>query len=284
MSTAAAGIPRENAPPLGPSSAGLDGRVAVVTGAARGIGAATAVALARFGADVAIRDRDVAGMERTADEVRAAGRRVLVRETDVRDGAGVEHFLTDSRDALGPPDTLVNNAGGGFWAPFQDVTAKGQGALVDENFTSATHVVRHGVPLMNDGGSIVNGTTVEAFRAAPGFAVYAAMKAAVEQLTRSLALELSQRRIRVNCVAPDAIPTPGDAGLGATVPHDGGEDYEAYAAKVPLGFGTTDDCAAAIVFLASDMSRFITGTTLHVDGGSPAASGWTRRANGTFML
>ncbi|MEU0934242.1 SDR family oxidoreductase [Embleya sp. NPDC005971] len=179
---------------------------------------------------------------------------------------------------------MVNNAGGGFRAPFQDVTAKGRGALVDENFTSVTHVVRHGVPLMNDGGSIVNVTTVEAFRAAPGFAVHAAMKAAVEQLTRSLALELSQRRIRVNCLAPDAIPTPGDAGLGATVPHDGGEDYEAYAAKVPLGFGTTDDCAAAIVFLASDMSRFITGTTLHVDGGSPAASGWTRRANGTFMF
>lgn len=261
---------------LDPSAALLGGRTAVVTGAARGIGAATAVAFARFGANVAICDRE--DQSETVEAIEAAGRKAYVGTLDVRDGAAVEAFLTAAHAELGALDVLVNNAGGGFWSPFMDVRPKGQQALVDENFTSVTHVIRHGVPLMNDGGSIVNVTSIEAFRAAPGFAVYAAMKAAVEQLTRTLALELSARRIRVNCVAPDAIPTPGDADLSEAV---GGE---AYGDKVPLGWGTPDHCAAPIVFLAGDMSRFISGSTLHVNGGALAASGWVRRADGVFAL
>lgn len=261
---------------LDPSSALLTGRVAVVTGGARGIGAATAAALARFGADVAICDRE--DQSETAKAIADAGRKAHVGTLDVRDGEAVAAFLADAQRELGNFDVLVNNAGGGFWSPFLDVRGKGQTALVDENFTSVTHVVRHGVPLMNDGGSIVNVTSIEAHRAAPGFAVYAAMKAAVEQLTRSLALELSPRRIRVNCVAPDAIPTPGDAGLSEAV---GGQDY---GSKVPLGWGTPDDCAAPIVYLAGDMSAFVNGTTLHVDGGAMAASGWVRREDGVFVL
>jgi len=198
---------------LDPLAIRLDDTVAVVTGAAQGIGAATAVALARFGADVAICDRNAAGLKETEAAIRDTGRRAFALELDVRDGAAVAGFLADARNELGPLGVLVNNAGGGFWAPFLDVRPRGQAALIEENFGSVTHVVRHGVPLMTDGGSIINVTSVEAFRAAPGFAVYAAMKAAVEQLSRSLALELSERRIRVNCVAPDAIPTPGDAEL-----------------------------------------------------------------------
>ncbi|MYS85860.1 SDR family NAD(P)-dependent oxidoreductase [Embleya scabrispora] len=265
---------------LDPSAALLTDRIAVVTGAARGIGAATAVALARFGADVAICDREPIGLQETAKAIEASGRRTLAVELDVRDGDGVERFLHEAHSTLGGLDILVNNAGGGFWSPFMEVRPKGQTALVDENFTSVTHVIRHGAPLMREGGSIVNVTSIEAFRAAPGFAVYAAMKAAVEQLTKSLALELSDRRIRVNCVAPDAIPTPGDAGLAETFETDEGA-YD-YAAKVPLGLGTPDDCAAPIVFLAGDLARFVTGTTLHVDGGTMAASGWVRRPDGTF--
>ncbi|MEU0937862.1 SDR family oxidoreductase [Embleya sp. NPDC005971] len=265
---------------LDPSAALLTDRIAVVTGAARGIGAATAVALARFGADVAICDREPIGLQETAKAIEATGRRALAVELDVRDGDGVERFLGEAHSTFGGLDILVNNAGGGFWSPFMEVRPKGQTALVDENFTSVTHVIRHGVPLVRDGGSIVNVTSIEAFRAAPGFAVYAAMKAAVEQLTKSLALELSDRRIRVNCVAPDAIPTPGDAGLAETF--ETAEGAHDYAAKVPLGLGTPDDCAAPIVFLAGDLARFVTGTTLHVDGGTMAASGWVRRPDGTF--
>jgi NAD(P)-dependent dehydrogenase (short-subunit alcohol dehydrogenase family) len=268
---------------LAPSEVRLSGSVAVVTGAAKGIGAATAVALANFGADIAVCDRDGDGLRATASIVEASGHKVLARELDVRDVDAVAAFLHDASSTLGPLGVLVNNAGGGFWSPFLEVRPKGQAALVEENFTSVTHVVRHGVPLMSDGGAIVNVTSVEAFRAAPGFAVYAAMKAAVEQLTRSLALELADRRIRVNCVAPDAIPTPGDAELAQRVSGGGEDGYARYADRVPLGLGTADDCAAAVVFLASNLSRFVTGSTVHVDGGSSAAAGWTRGPGGVWL-
>jgi NAD(P)-dependent dehydrogenase (short-subunit alcohol dehydrogenase family) len=257
--------------PATPDLASLAGRTAVVTGGAQGIGAATAVALAAFGADVVMCDRDVSGLAATAAAVKDTGRHAATAVLDVRDTAAVDAWI----GGLTQVDILVNNAGGGFHAWFADISAKGQRALVDENFTSVTNLVRACLPLMPDGASIVNVTSVEAFRAAPGFSVYAAMKAAVEQLTRTLALELCSRRIRVNCVAPDAIPTPGDEGLVAAVGAMAG-----YASVVPLGLGTVDDCAAAITFLAGDMSRFMTGTTLHVDGGTDAARGWRRNENG----
>ncbi len=118
---------------------------------------------------------------------------------------------------------LVNNAGGGFRAAFLDVNDKGQDSLVRENFTSVTNFVRAAVPLMPADGhaSIVNITSIEAHRAGPGFAIYSAMKAALVNLTKSLALELGERRIRVNCIAPDVIPTPG---IGGELP---GEDAAA---------------------------------------------------------
>ena len=116
----------------------------------------------------------------------------------------------------------------------------------------------------------MNLTSVEAHRAAPGYAIYAAMKAAVESLTRSLALELGDRGIRVNCIAPDLIATPGTGAIEAAPP----------LARV----GSVDDVAGAALFLASDLSRFVTGTTVHVDGGTHAAGGWRRGAGGGFEL
>jgi len=167
---------------------------------------------------------------------------------------------------------LVNNAGGGFRAAFLDVNDKGQDSLVRENFTSVTHFVRAAVPLMPADGraSIINITSIEAHRAAPGFAIYSAMKAALVSLTKSLALELGDRRIRVNCIAPDVIPTPG---IGGDV-----------GVKTPLPVaGHADDVAGAVVFLASDLGRFVTGTTIHVDGGNLAAGGWGRARDGSWV-
>jgi NAD(P)-dependent dehydrogenase (short-subunit alcohol dehydrogenase family) len=266
---------------LDPAAILLHDGVAVVTGAARGIGAATAIALARFGAHVAVCDRDAEGLAATRREVEALGRRAVSSVLDVREEEAVRAFLAEVGEVFGRVSTLVNNAGGGFYAPFLEVSAKGESALVRENFGSVTNFVRATVPLMRRGGSIVNVTSVEAHRAGPGFAIYSAMKAAVANLTKSLALELAPRRIRVNCIAPDMIPTAGDAALA-----------EASSAMALPGVasapwpetGSVWDCAAAVVFLASDLSRFITGSTLHVDGGTEAAGGWKRRSDGGFTL
>jgi 3-oxoacyl-[acyl-carrier protein] reductase len=270
-------------PPVTPEGAPIDAdsilltdRVAIVTGAARGIGRATAALFARLGASLAICDREPEGLAECEADARAAGRPVVSRVLDVRDGDAVDAFLGEAVARHGHVDVLVNNAGGTFFAPFVDVGPGGEAALLAENFTQVTHLVREVVPsIPATGGSIVNVTSIEAHQAAPGFAVYGAMKAALAQLTRSLALELAPRGIRVNAIAPDAIPTSGDHELQDSMRANGA----AFLPTVlpPLGhFGTSDDAAAAAAFLASDLSRFVTGTTLHVDGGNWAAGGWRR--------
>jgi NAD(P)-dependent dehydrogenase (short-subunit alcohol dehydrogenase family) len=261
---------------LGPDDALLTGRVAVVTGAGQGIGAACATALARFGCDVAICDRVPAGLPAIAGEIEAAGRGCDSIELDVRDAAATTAWIDRVAERFGHVDVLVNNAGGTFRAPYESLSPNAEAALLSQNFGQVSSTTRAVLPHVPEaGGSIVNVTSIEAHRAAPGFAVYAAAKAAVANLTLSLALELSPRGIRVNCVAPDVIMTPGIGFLSDVEP-----DPDAWPR-----WGTADDVAGAVVWLAGDLSRFVTGTTVHVDGGTMAASGWRRvQADGTWIL
>ena len=266
---------------LDPSAVLLTDRVAVVTGAAQGIGKAIALTFARFGAELAICDRNTVGLEETHAEIVALGRHCLSTPLDVRDEVAAAAFIGDVAREYGRIDILVNNAGGGFWSPFLDVAPKGELALIRENFGSVTIFIRGCVPHMTNGGSIINVTSVEAHRAGPGFAVYSAMKAAVANLSKTLSMELAAQHIRINCVAPDVIPTPGDGVLGDA---SSALSFDAVESQPWPETGSAYDCAAAAVYLASDMSRFMTGATIHIDGGTWAAAGWKARKDGGFTL
>ncbi|NRQ38701.1 SDR family oxidoreductase [Nonomuraea sp. NN258] len=247
---------------LSPDAILLTGRVAVVTGAARGIGRAIAETFAAFGAHVAVCDRDKPDGD-------------LAMTLDVRDPVAVEVFAQAVRERWGRVDVLVNNAGGTFHAAFADTSPRGEQILIEENFTQVTGMIRRLLPLMGGGSSIINVTSSEAHQAAPGFAVYAAMKAALESLTKSLALELAPRGIRVNAIAPDALPTEGEERVRERM-LAGGLPFDP-ARRPPLGhLGKPEDAAGAALFLAGDLAGFVTGATIHVDGGIHAAGGWRR--------
>ena len=261
-----------------PESASLAGRVALVTGAGAGIGKGVALALAAFGARVAVLELDPRTAEHTAVEIAANAGEALALPADARDPAAVSNALEATSARFGPVDVLVNNAGGTFAAPFLDSREKGWDALWRANAKSVMHctqLVARGLVAARRGGSVVNVVSIEAGRAAPLYAAYAAAKAGVVSLTRTLALELAPHGIRVNAVAPDICLTEG---LAAMVPP---AERARWADIVPLGRpGEPADVAGAVVFLASDLARYVTGVTLPVDGGTHAAGGWYRDGDG----
>ena len=252
-------------------------------GGGGGLGRAIALDLAAAGVHLALADIDGAALADTAGSARALGVEVLEATLDVRDAQAVDQLFAAADERLGRLDVLVNVVGGTFRSPFTDLSAGGREALVRTNFTWLVHATQLAARRMaadGGGGTIVMLTSIEAHRAAPGFAVYAAMKAAVTHLARTLAVELGPDGIRVNCVAPDFVPTAGlsevasrsgsGSALAAEVELDPGDGL-----TIPLGRkGKAQDVGNCVLFLASDLSGYVTGTTVHPDGGAWAASGW----------
>jgi len=252
---------------IDPSNILLTDRVAVVTGAGSGIGRGVGAGLAAFGARVAIWERDPETCALAAESIGALG---IV--TDVRDGGQVDAALQRTTAELGPATILVNNAGGVFSSPLLDTSENGWDALYKANLRHvllctqriARQLVSAGLP-----GSVISVTSIEGVRAAPGYAAYAAAKAGVINYTKTAALELAPHSIRVNAIAPDITLTEGLARLAGDGAVNGMGNI------VPLGRpGHVDEIASVAVFLASEMSAYLTGQTLHVDGGTHAAGGW----------
>jgi len=247
----------------------LSGQVALVTGAARGIGRAVAAALGEAGAALALVDIQADALRRSADELTVEGCRVHAIEADVRDAAAVQRMVEATVGALGRLDVLVNNAGGAFEAPFLQVSERGFRTLLDLNLGSVWHGtqaaaawwIEHGVA-----GRVINVSSTEGLKACPGYAAYSAAKAGVLNLTKTLAVELGPYGIRVNAIAPDY--THLEAIVGVEAP-----DEAAIGARIPLGrYGAPADHAGAVLFFASELSAWITGQTLVIDGGALVAA------------
>jgi 3-oxoacyl-[acyl-carrier protein] reductase len=255
--------------------AGLHQGVAVIVGGGGGIGRACAVDFAGAGMRLAICDRDSGALNETAEMVTSAGGDVITGEFDARDPVALSQYFADVDNRFGAQwKVLVNVVGGTFRQPFEESNPRGWDALIRTNFTWLLHSTQEGVARMRpEGGSIINITSIEAHRAAPGFAVYAAMKAAVTSFTRTLAVELAPENIRVNTIAPDYIATPAIMSLS----NQGSEETMAvkYRISTPMGrVGHLNDAGGCALFLASNLSSFVTGSTLHPDGGALASSGW----------
>jgi NAD(P)-dependent dehydrogenase (short-subunit alcohol dehydrogenase family) len=255
----------------------LDDQVAIVTGGANGIGEAAVTSIAQRGGHAVIADIDARNGQRLVAAVRALGRDALFVATDVNDVGQVTAMVDAAAKHFGRVDILVNNAGGVRRQPFLDQAERSWRRHIDFNFVSmlaATQAAAKAMIAGRRGGAIVNIASTEGLRAAPGFAVYAACKAAVVSFTRSMALELADHRIRVNCLAPDMIDTPG------LRPYFENATPAANAARdryIPLGrVGSMDEIGNVIAFLASSMSSYLNGVTIPVDGGALASSGWTR--------
>ncbi|MGQ7938067.1 glucose 1-dehydrogenase [Paraburkholderia sp. D1E] len=244
----------------------LTGKVAVVTGASKGIGAAIAKALAAQGASVVVNyASSKAGADDVVATITAAGGKAVAVAGDVSKAADAKGIIDTAVETYGRLDILVNNSGVYEMAPIEDITEAHFHKHFNVNVLGLLLVTQAAVKHLGEGGSIVNVSSVVSRITPPGSSVYTATKGAVDAITGVLARELGPRKIRVNSVNPGMVETEGTHSAGFV-----GSDFETWAiSTTPLGrIGQPDDIADVAVFLASDDSRWLTGESLIASGGS----------------
>lgn len=243
----------------------LDNKVAVITGANSGIGLATAKRFAEEGARVFMTGRRQAELDAAVAEVGHNARGV---QGDVADLADLDRLFATVKDEAGAIDVLFANAGRGEFAALGQITEEHFDATFKTNVKGTLFTVQTALPLLKDGGSIILAGSTAATTGTLGFSVYSASKAAIRNFARSWILDLAGRGIRVNVLAPGATSTPGWHNLAASEDAHG-EMMRFVATTTPLGrLADSEETAAAALFLASDDSRFVTGSELFVDGGA----------------
>ena len=244
----------------------LKDKVAIVTGAGRGIGEGIAIALAKEGANVIVSDIDLESCGEVVKKIETLGGKGLAVKCDVSNKTEVDAMIQTVIDKFSKLDVLVNNAGIFPFKPFLEMTEEEWNKVLDINLKSVFLCSQSGAKVMNEGSKIVNISSIAAFVGFSGLTHYCASKGGINGMIRALALELASKKICVNAVAPGSIDTPGASGVSTE------EIKKQTLAMIPLSrVGKPEDIANAVVFLASNKADYITGQVLIVDGG------WTLR-------
>ena len=242
----------------------LDGKIALITGGNGGIGLATAKQFVREGAYVFITGRRKAELDAAAKEI---GRNVTGIQGDVSNVADLDRLFAQIKREKGKLDIVFANAGVARYAALGAISEEFFDSIFDTNVKGVLFTVQKALPLLPDGASIILNASIVGSKGLATNSVYSATKAAVRSFARTWTTDLKERRIRVNAVSPGSIDTPGARDLLASS-EVGEKRKKMIAESVPLGrFGTPDETAKAVVFLASDDSSYVTGTELFVDGG-----------------
>ncbi|MFA6322451.1 MAG: SDR family NAD(P)-dependent oxidoreductase [Candidatus Buchananbacteria bacterium] len=243
----------------------LENKVAIVTGAGRGIGQGIALALAAEKCNIVVSDINQNDCEKVAEELGKLGVKTLAVKCDVSNKSDVENLFKQTVKEFGQLDILVNNAGIFPFVPFAQMQESDWDKVINVNLKSVFLCSQQAAKIMSDGGRIINTSSVASVIGFEGLVHYCASKGGINSMIRALALELASKKITVNAVAPGAIDTPGASG-GAE------ETKKQTIAMIPLArMGLPEDIANTVVFLASEKSSYITGQTIIVDGG------WTLR-------
>jgi NAD(P)-dependent dehydrogenase (short-subunit alcohol dehydrogenase family) len=246
----------------------LKDKVAIITGAASGIGKATAKLFAEHGAKVVVADIDKDGGSQTVTQIQNGGNEAIFVETDVTLKVDTEKMVAQTIETYGKLDILFNNAGIAMRLPVAELPEEDWHRCLDVNLTGVFLCAKAAIPAMqkNGGGSIINMSSIYGVVGADVRAAYVASKGGVTNLTRGMALDYAENNIRVNCICPGFVETPLVAGVIKTP-----EEYQALADKHPMcRLGQPEEIAYGALYLASDESAFVTGIALPIDGGYTA--------------